>query len=129
MATLSAFSSPAWPNPNPNPNSDFLSHHPPLDEQTNLSACDITNNEADEPAHDPHLAPPSIQSPNFDPSPPSLLHVSFNQDSGCFASGIDRGFRIYNCDPFREIFQRDFDHEGKPTRRFYPWDHLSPRRE
>ncbi|KAM7521499.1 hypothetical protein LguiA_011401 [Lonicera macranthoides] len=110
MATLSAFSSSAWPNPNPN--SDFLSHHPPLDEQIDLSACDITNNEADEQPHDPYLAPTSIQSPNFDPSPPSLLHVSFNQDYGCFASGIDRGFRIYNCDPFREIFRRDFDHGG-----------------
>ncbi|KAL8160691.1 hypothetical protein V2J09_002228 [Rumex salicifolius] len=42
----------------------------------------------------------------------SLLHVSFNQDSGCFAAGTDRGFRIYNCDPFREIFRRDFDRGG-----------------
>ncbi|XAR52619.1 hypothetical protein NMG60_11020774 [Bertholletia excelsa] len=37
-----------------------------------------------------------------------LFHFSFNQDSGCFAIGTDRGFRIYNCDPFREIFRRDF---------------------
>jgi WD40 repeat protein len=53
--------------------------------------------------------PPTADS---DRPPPSLLHVSFNQDYGCFASGIDRGFRIYNCDPFREIFRRDFDHGG-----------------
>ncbi|XP_015939789.1 autophagy-related protein 18a [Arachis duranensis] len=43
---------------------------------------------------------------------PSLLHLSFNQDSGCFAAGTDRGFRIYNCDPFREIFRRDFGPGG-----------------
>ncbi|XP_024967880.1 autophagy-related protein 18a-like isoform X2 [Cynara cardunculus var. scolymus] len=43
---------------------------------------------------------------------PNLLHLSFNQDSACFAAGTDRGFRIYNCDPFREIFRRDFDNGG-----------------
>ncbi|XP_047979587.1 autophagy-related protein 18a-like [Salvia hispanica] len=47
-----------------------------------------------------------LSSPN--PSPIKLLHFSFNQDHACFASGTDRGFRIYNCDPFREIFRRDF---------------------
>ncbi|EPS71387.1 hypothetical protein M569_03367, partial [Genlisea aurea] len=45
----------------------------------------------------------SNSSPNV-----QLLHVSFNQDYGCFAAGTGRGFRIYNCDPFREIFRRDF---------------------
>ncbi|MQM00569.1 hypothetical protein Taro_033305 [Colocasia esculenta] len=45
-------------------------------------------------------------------APPSLLHLSFNQDQGCFAAGTDQGFRIYNCDPFREIFRRDFDGGG-----------------
>nr|AGV54539.1 WD repeat domain phosphoinositide-interacting protein 3 [Phaseolus vulgaris] len=42
----------------------------------------------------------------------TLLHISFNQDSGCFAAATDRGFRIYNCDPFREIFRRDFGPGG-----------------
>ncbi|CAI9112458.1 OLC1v1012910C1 [Oldenlandia corymbosa var. corymbosa] len=37
----------------------------------------------------------------------TLLHVSFNQDSGCFATGTDGGFRIYNCDPFRQLLHRD----------------------
>ncbi|XP_042505440.1 autophagy-related protein 18a-like [Macadamia integrifolia] len=45
-------------------------------------------------------------------SVPTLLHLSFNQDHGCFAAGTDHGFRIYNCDPFREIFRRDFDYGG-----------------
>ncbi|KAH9625617.1 hypothetical protein KSS87_016389 [Heliosperma pusillum] len=57
---------------------------------------------------------PNPISPRFNENhvPPTLLHVSFNQDFGCFSSGTDRGFRIYNCDPFREIFRRDFDRGG-----------------
>ncbi|XAR49123.1 hypothetical protein NMG60_11032201 [Bertholletia excelsa] len=56
---------------------------------------------------------------NHNPNPalslspvPALLHLSFNQDFGCFAAGTDSGFRIYNCDPFREIFRREFDNGG-----------------
>ncbi|KAL7003085.1 Autophagy-related protein 18a [Sarracenia purpurea var. burkii] len=58
---------------------------------------------------------PSNPTPTLSQSlspPPSLLHLSFNQDSGCFAAGTDRGFRIYNCDPFREIFRREFENGG-----------------
>ncbi|KAG7531147.1 WD40 repeat, partial [Arabidopsis suecica] len=43
---------------------------------------------------------------------PVLLHISFNQDHACFAVGTDCGFRIFNCDPFSEIFRRDFDRGG-----------------
>ncbi|OVA02208.1 WD40 repeat [Macleaya cordata] len=41
-----------------------------------------------------------------------LLSVSWNQDYGCFAAGTSRGFRIYNCDPFKEIFRRDLKSGG-----------------
>ncbi|KAG8054020.1 hypothetical protein GUJ93_ZPchr0001g31209 [Zizania palustris] len=41
-----------------------------------------------------------------------LLHISFNQDYGCFAAGTKSGFRIYNCDPLREIFRRDLASAG-----------------
>ncbi|KAJ7295619.1 hypothetical protein O6H91_Y175900 [Diphasiastrum complanatum] len=41
-----------------------------------------------------------------------VLSVRFNQDYGCFACGTDSGFRIYNCDPFKETFRRDFNNGG-----------------
>eukprot|EP00250_Pteridium_aquilinum_P017964 c23870_g1_i1 orf=376-1677(-) len=42
----------------------------------------------------------------------NLLSVSFNQDYGCFACATNKGFRIYNCDPFKKTFQRDFKEGG-----------------
>ncbi|GFY83544.1 autophagy 18 D-like protein [Actinidia rufa] len=41
-----------------------------------------------------------------------LLSVSWNQDYGCFAAGTSRGFRIYNCDPFKETFRRNLKSGG-----------------
>nr|AFK44190.1 unknown [Medicago truncatula] len=68
------------------------------------------------------MPPDSEESPSSTPIPTSpnpplnstsnVLHLSFNQDSGRFAAGTDHGFRIYNCDPFREIFRRDFGPNG-----------------
>ncbi|KAM0947684.1 putative transcription factor WD40-like family [Dioscorea sansibarensis] len=121
---------PSWPDPNPNPNSGpgpdpdppaFLfapddEHQPQSPEQ---SVQDDGDDGTDRGGSDNQ---PFIESPNPSPNPslysvsipsaPTLLHLSFNQDHGCFAAGTDRGFRIYNCDPFREIFRRDFDEGG-----------------
>jgi len=41
-----------------------------------------------------------------------LLYVGFNQDRGCFACGTDSGFRIFNCDPFKQTYRRDFINGG-----------------
>ncbi|XP_011033574.1 PREDICTED: autophagy-related protein 18a-like isoform X2 [Populus euphratica] len=125
MATLSAYSSPPWQNSNPN--SDLLSTqdeidsqaHPPFESQSNDSLSSIMPPDPDlNPSPNPNPITnynTSISSPpqsTSTPPPISLLHLSFNQDFGCFAAGTDHGFRIYNCDPLREIFRRDFDGDG-----------------
>ncbi|MBA0652906.1 hypothetical protein Goklo_020129 [Gossypium klotzschianum] len=112
MATLSAS-----PSPNPNPNfrspTDQTDHDPeslPHMELHPSSDQDPTPN-SNPNFHAVLPTPPEAIAPAA-AAAPSLLHISFNQDHGCFAAGIDHGFRIYNCDPFREIFRRDFDRGG-----------------
>ncbi|XP_010505835.1 PREDICTED: autophagy-related protein 18c-like isoform X2 [Camelina sativa] len=41
-----------------------------------------------------------------------LVSVSWNQDSSCFAAGTSHGFRIYNCEPFKETFRRELKNGG-----------------
>ncbi|MCO5586332.1 hypothetical protein L7F22_040271 [Adiantum nelumboides] len=74
------------------------------------------------PPSDPGL-PPHLFLPSQPTSPSlfdfdacnvdsDLLSVSFNQDYGCVACGTSKGFKIYNCEPFRETFHRDFPNGG-----------------
>ena len=44
--------------------------------------------------------------------PLSVLYCGFNQDQGCLACGTDSGFRIFNCDPFKQTYRRDFANGG-----------------
>ncbi|GAB4829859.1 Autophagy- protein 18a, partial [Ancistrocladus abbreviatus] len=57
---------------------------------------------------------PNLNNPSFatllSPScPPSRVLQSGLR---LLAADTDRGFRIYNCDPFREMFRQDFDRIG-----------------
>ncbi|CAA0832040.1 Autophagy-related protein 18a [Striga hermonthica] len=114
MAAISSFSS--RPNSSPNPNPSFISSmlQPYLDQQPQRVQPDPYLDDgysgSISSSEDSSIAPNPKLSSNR--SPIKLLHVSFNQDYGCFATGNDRGFRIYNCDPFRENFRRDFEGGG-----------------
>ncbi|XP_023515100.1 autophagy-related protein 18a-like [Cucurbita pepo subsp. pepo] len=106
METLSALPSSSWPDSNSNPNT------PP-------AVADSERFDSDSVSSLPPQSPKTVETAGLSTAAvdslalqPSLLHLSFNQDHGCFAAGSDRGFRIYNCDPFREIFRRDFERGG-----------------
>ncbi|KAL1191480.1 Autophagy-related protein 18d [Cardamine amara subsp. amara] len=51
--------------------------------------------------------------PDFgDSDEAELVSVSWNQDYSCFAAGTSHGFRIYNCEPFKETFRRKLKDGG-----------------
>lgn len=110
MATLSPPSSSAsWPLPPSDviPNPNFLS--PPVPPNSPPSSSSSSSQQTLDLPETEYSDDSVPTNPDPTPSPsPTLLHLSFNQDHGCFSAGTDHGFQIYNCDPFREIFRRDF---------------------
>ena len=39
-------------------------------------------------------------------------YIGFNQDNDCFAVGLDLGFKVFNCDPFKEKMRQEFTDGG-----------------
>lgn len=35
-----------------------------------------------------------------------MLCITFNQDASCIAVGTEKGFKIYNANPFKDSFDR-----------------------
>ncbi|XP_028775928.1 autophagy-related protein 18a-like [Neltuma alba] len=114
MATLSTSSSPPWPSPNVDSNS-IPSFHADQSQTPDLDSFMVRQSTP------PHSHNHSISHHKFNDAspdspamttPPTLLQLSFNQDRACFAAAADNGFRIYDCDPFREHFRREFDGGG-----------------
>ena len=46
------------------------------------------------------------------PSLNSIHFAGFNQNHGCFAIGMENGFRVYNSDPVKEKVRHTFDAPG-----------------
>lgn len=71
----------------------------------NLAACESPHARPSFPFSQP-------ESEHSESDETELLSVSWNQDCGCFAAGTSCGFRIYNCEPFKETFRRDLKSGG-----------------
>ncbi|KAJ6828382.1 autophagy-related protein 18a-like [Iris pallida] len=109
MAALSV------PWPNPNPNSSFKQVQEEEDDGSTITSEPTNRSEPDyepEPESKPASEAPIVPPPPAEAGAAELLHLSFNQDHGCFAAGTGDGFRIFSCDPFREIFRREFGDAG-----------------
>ncbi|KAE8733387.1 Autophagy-related protein 18a [Hibiscus syriacus] len=59
------------------------------------------------------ILPSSDPDSSSGPTQPQISHaihqLSFNQDNTCFSAVTDRGFLVFNTDPYRPLLRRDFD--------------------
>ncbi|XVF41890.1 hypothetical protein PTKIN_Ptkin01aG0316700 [Pterospermum kingtungense] len=61
------------------------------------------------PQTDPDSSPGPTQTQTQTEFPPTIHHLSFNQDNTCFYAATDRGFLVFNTDPYRPLLRRDFE--------------------
>ncbi|XP_047312234.1 autophagy-related protein 18a-like [Impatiens glandulifera] len=90
--------------PTPVPDGDYEPEDQspsPSEYFTDVSSLSSLTNDSARPS--PISSPCVISSP-----PPTLFNISFNQDSTCFTAGTDRGFIVFTCTPFSEMFRREF---------------------
>ncbi|KAL4324078.1 hypothetical protein GQ457_11G010520 [Hibiscus cannabinus] len=62
-----------------------------------------------DPDPDPDSSPGPTQPQPETQIPLTIHHLSFNQDNTCFSAATDRGFLVFNTDPYRSLFRRYFD--------------------
>ena len=54
-----------------------------------------------------------------------ILYVGFNQDTSWFACGTENGFKIYNTDPYKNTFNREFDGGISVVTMLFRWNILA----
>lgn len=106
---------PDAPDPDPDPETEAAPPAPAAPIEPTPSGDEGGESEGDDSSSVTSAAPAPARDHRPFPAAKDLLHISFNQDYGCFAAGTKSGFRIYNCDPFREIFRRDLAAEADPN--------------
>lgn len=75
----------------------------------NQSIQYFKNNKSEEEKHLNHSSVTMYYSTPVIDSPSPNVFIGFNDDNNCFFCGTETGFYVYNTNPFRERFHREFD--------------------